>query len=311
VDERVLKALDIDTRRIGGMPFPKTSHERVENGITYDVYGIGSRQGQMCYFPLQDATIDEMMAYEMPDPDKIDRTIIKQWAAQAKYLHENTDYAVVAEHPVFGIFEIGCWMFGFEDYLYRCAAEPEMVHAFSERILDYQKKVIAMYYEEIGPYIDCTTSGDDFGTQNGLFMSRKMFNELVFPYLKERISYTKKYTDAFFKHHTCGSVFDIIPDLIGCGVEILNPIQPGAYQMEPERIKAAYGDKITFWGGIDTQHLLTEGTPEQIRAEVGRILSILDVNGGYILSSAHTIQEDVPAVNLLAMFEGAKAYYQK
>ena len=141
-------------------------------------------------------------------------------------------------------------------------------------------------------------------------MSRKMFCDLIKPYLKERIAYTKKFTDAFYKHHTCGSVFELIPDIIDCGVSILNPIQPGVYQMEPERLKAAYGDRLTFWGGIDTQHLLTEGSPEQIREEVGHVLSILDVNGGYILSSAHTIQSDVPAENLLAMFEGAREYYK-
>ena len=314
VDERVLKALDIDLCRIGGMPTPATSHNREENGILYDAYGIGYKMTnghyEICHNPLRDADIDEMMAYELPDADNLDRNLIERWADEAKYLHENTDYAVVAEHPVLGVFEIGCWLFGFDDYLYRCAAEPELVHAFSQRILNYQKKVIEVYYGALGRYIDCTTSGDDFGTQNAPFMSRKMFCDLIKPYLKERIAYTKKFTDAFYKHHTCGSVFELIPDIIDCGVSILNPIQPGVYQMEPERLKAAYGDRLTFWGGIDTQHLLTEGSPEQIREEVGRILSILDVNGGYILSSAHTIQSDVPAENLLAMFEGAREYYK-
>ena len=79
--------------------------------------------------------------------------------------------------------------------------------------------------------------------------------------------------------------------------------------MEPERLKKDFGDKIAFWGGIDTQHLLPEGSPEEIKAEVKRILSILDVNGGYILSTAHTVQPDVPAENIIAMFEGAKEYY--
>lgn len=315
VDERVLEALDIDLRSVGGMPIPSTSHVREENGVVYDAYGIGRRMVnghyEICLHPLRDATIDEMLAYEMPEAENIDTACIRQWAQQARQLKENTTYAVVAEHPVLGVFELGCWMFGFDDYLYRCAAEPELVHAFSQRVLEFQKKVIDVYYGALGPYIDCTTSGDDFGMQNGPFMSNDMFRELIKPYLKERIAHTKKYTDAYYKHHTCGSVFGLIPDLIDCGVDILNPIQPGAYQMEPERLKAAYGDKICFWGGIDTQHLLTEGTPAQIKAEVGRILSILDVNGGYIFSSAHTIQQDVPAQNLLAMFEGAKEYYQK
>lgn len=313
VDERVLEALQIDTRRVGGMPTPPTSHIREENGIVYDAWGMGNRDvgGHMeiCYNPLKDASIDEMMAYEFPDPDKIDRHQIQLWAEQAKYLHEKTNYAVIGEHPVLGVFELGCWMHGFDDYLYRLAAEPEYVHAFSQRVLEYQKKVIEVYYSALGRYLDCTTSGDDFGTQTGPFMSQNMFDEFITPYLKERITYTRQFTDAFYKHHTCGSVHSFIPSLIDCGVDILNPIQPGVYMMECERLKKDFGDKIAFWGGIDTQHLLTEGSEEDVKNEVKHILSVMDKNGGYILSSAHTIQYDVPAQNVIAMFRGAEEYY--
>ncbi len=313
LDERVLEALDIDTRRIGGMPTPPTSHCRTENGVVYDSWGIGytATNGHMeiCSNPLRDCTIDEMMAYEFPDPEKIDRKWIDLWTEQAKYLHENTDYAVIAEHPVLGVFELGCWMFGFDDYLYRLAGEPELVHAFSERMLDYQKKVIDLYYGALGSYIDCTTSGDDFGTQTGPFMSTEMFEDLIKPYLKERIAYTRQYTDAFYKHHTCGSVYDLIPSLIDCGVDILNPIQPGVYKMECERLKESFGSKITFWGGVDTQHLLPEGSVQEVKEEVKHLLSVLDKNGGYILSPAHTIQYDVPARNVLAIYQGADEFY--
>lgn len=313
VDERILERFDIDLRRIGGMPIPRTSHVRSENGVTYDPFGIGCRpvngHSEICFNPLRDADLDTVMTYELPDPEKIDLRQIDAWAAQAQWLHENTDYAVVAEHPVLGVFEIGCWMFGFDDYLYRLAAEPEVVHAFSQRILALQKRTIEIYYGALGPYIDCTTSGDDFGTQRGPFMSPEMFRELVKPYFKERVAYTRRFTKAFFKHHTCGSVHALIPDLIDCGVDILNPIQPGVYMMEHERLKNDFGDRLTFWGGIDTQHLLPEGSPEQVRAEVQRILSIMDVSGGYILAPAHTIQPDVPAENLIALYDGAREFY--
>ena len=313
LDERILTALGIDTRRIGGMPTPPTSHCRKENGVMYDSWGIGYREIdgrlEICENPLRDGTIDEMMAYEFPDPEKVDRKLIQTWASQAEMLHRQTDYAVVAEHPVLGVFELGCWMFGFDDYLYRLAGEPEMVHAFSRRVLDYQKKVIDIYYGALGRYIDCTTSGDDFGTQNGPFMSNAMFQEFIYPYLKERVSYTKQYTDAFYKHHTCGSVYSFIPMLIECGVDILNPIQPGVYMMECERLKTEFGDRLTFWGGIDTQHLLNEGTEQDVKDAVKHILSIMDQNGGYILSPAHTIQYDVPAQNLIALYRGGDEYY--
>lgn len=314
VDERILTALDIDTRRIGGMPTPVTPHCRKENGITYDSWGIGYKEidGRMeiCENPLRDCTIDEMMAYEFPDPEKVDRKLIQTWAEQAKMLHEQTDYAVVAEHPVLGVFELGCWMFGFDDYLYRLAGEPEMVHAFSQRVLDYQKKVIDIYYSALGRYIDCTTSGDDFGTQNGPFMSNEMFKEFIYPYFKERVAYTKQYTEAFYKHHTCGSVYSFIPMMLECGIDILNPIQPGVYMMECGRLKEEFGDRLTFWGGIDTQHLLNGGTEQEVKDVVKETLSVMDINGGYILSPAHTIQYDVPAQNLIALYRGADEYYE-
>lgn len=90
-------------------------------------------------------------------------------------------------------------------------------------------------------------------------MSNAMFDEFIRPCLKERIAYTKCYTDAFYKHHTCGSVYTFIPAMIDCGVDILNPVQPGVYQMECERLKADFGDRLAFWGGLDTQHLLPGG----------------------------------------------------
>ncbi len=315
VDERVLQALDIDTRRIGGMPTPVTRHCRREGNVWYDSWGIGYREinghAEMCHHPLKDATIDAVMAYELPDATRIDMTRVRTWAEEAEHLQTKTDYAVIAEHPVFGVFEIGCWMFGFDDYLYRLAAEPEVVHAFSRRILDYQKQVIAAYYSALGRFIDCTTSGDDFGTQTGPFMSTAMFDELVMPYFKERVEFTKTFTGAFFKHHTCGSVHNLIPSLINCKVDILNPIQPGVYHMEHARLKKDFGDRIAFWGGIDTQHLLPEGSADDVKAEVRRVLAIMDRNGGYILSPAHTIQRDVPAENVMAIYDGARAYYAR
>jgi len=311
IDERILAALDIDTRLVGGMPTPTTCHCRREHEIFYDNWGIGRRMcnGHMeiCHNPLKDAGIDEVMAYEFPNPANVDMHRVRLWARQAEYLHTHTDYAVIAEHPVLGVFELGCWMFGFDDYLYRLAGEPEAVHAFSGRVLAYQKEIIRKYYGALGRWVDCTTSGDDFGTQAGPFMSTAMFDGMVRPYLRERVAYTRQFTDAFYKHHTCGSVHNLIPSLIGCGVDILNPIQPGAYKMEPERLKADFGGRIAFWGGIDTQHLLPEGTAEQVKDEVKWVLSIMG-STGYILSPAHTIQCDVPAENVIAIYEGAREH---
>ena len=312
VDERILKCFDIDTRIVGGMPTPQTVHNRVEGKVKFDSYGIGYRpingHYEICLNPLKDATIDEMMAYPLPEAAQVDRKIVKGWGERARYLHENTDYAIIAEHPVLGVFEIGCWLFGFDDYLYRLAGEPELVHAFSKRILDYQKEVIDVYYTELGPWIDCTSSGDDFGMQSGPFMSAAMFNECIAPYFSQRIAHTKKYTDAFYEHHSCGSIHSLIPALVHCGVDILNPMQSGTFMMEPERLKKDYGQLVSFWGGIDTQQLLPHSSAEKVEEEVQRILAIMGTEG-YILSPAHCIQSDVPVENIAAIYNGARKFY--
>jgi len=313
LDERILQKLDIDTRLTGGFPVPKSCHTEKHPGGFTDEWGIGySLVGghyEITKNPLRGMNIDEIRKYPFPRAEDIPAKVYRQYADHARYLHEQTDYVIVAQHPCYGVFELGCWMFGFDDFLCRCAAEPETVVWFFEKILSYQKGVIKPYYEALGRYIHCTTSGDDFGTQRGMFMSLSMFKQLIAPFFSERIAYTKSFTDAFFQHHTCGSVFELIPTLIQCGVDILNPIQPGAAQMEPEKLKNEYGDKLVFWGGIDTQELLVNGSVEEVKSAVADILRLFGNTGGYILSPAHCIQDDVPAANIIAIYDGAREFY--
>ena len=118
VDERILEALDIDTRHVGGFPpMPDTRHRRDENGVHYNNWGIGFREvfghWEMVHFPLKDATLDTIMAHEFPDADRIDMSAVQRWADEAAHLRRATDYALVAEHPVFGVMEIACWLFGY------------------------------------------------------------------------------------------------------------------------------------------------------------------------------------------------------
>lgn len=309
-DEAVLRALDTDIRDVGGVLSPPSELARqVSDTEMTDCWGIGYRWNGHHYEavgrPLAGATLDDLERYPWPDPDRIDPGVYDGLREKARRLFEETPYVVCARHPVLGVFELGCWMCGFDDFLYRMAAEPEFVHRFFEIILGYQKRVIAAYYGAVGAYVHYTTSGDDFGTQTGPFLSPRMFRQVVRPYFEERIGYTRRFTDAAFFHHTCGSVFTLIPDLIEAGVDILNPIQPHATDMEPERLKQAFGDRLTFYGGVDTQVLLPRGTPEEVEASVREVIGVLGRGGGYILSAAHTLQEDVPPENVVAMYRAA------
>jgi len=315
LDERVLGYFDIDIRRVGCIVVPENDlARRVSDNAYIDEWGI-KRVWTGTYWdivdpPLRGASIDDLESYPWPDPLRIDLDSIERLQEEAKRLFNETPYVVSAEHPVYGVFELGCWMCGFDDFLMRMAIEPQFVHRFFEIILDYQKKVIDIYYGALGPYIHFTTSGDDFGTQASTMMSPEMFRELIKPYFAERIAYTKQYTSAAFFHHSCGSVYAIIPDLIDCGVEILNPIQPRARDMEPDRLKAEFGDQLTFYGGVDTQELLPRGDSEEIDREVRRLLDCMSSNGGYVFAAAHNLQGDVPPESIVAMFDSAKRYFE-
>lgn len=313
-DERILKYLDVDFRRVGDILEPESilAKRRNNNEFT-DCWGV-TRIYTGLYWdiknpPLRGASIEDLDKYPWPRAEKIDIKIIDEFREQAKRLYNETDFVVCAEHPVYGVLELGCWMCGFDDFLLKMALEPEFVVKFFDKVIEYQKSVIELYYGAIGDYIHLTTSGDDFGTQTGSFMSPDMFDRLIKPYYKERIAYTKKFTKAYYFHHTCGSVYSLIPHLIDAGVDILNPIQPGARDMEPEKLKKAYGDSITFWGGIDTQYVMPRGTIGDVKSEVYRVMDVMAQNGGYVLAPAHNIQPDVPAENIIALYDAGKEYF--
>ncbi|HBN84274.1 MAG TPA: methyltransferase, partial [Clostridiales bacterium] len=312
IDERILQYFDIDTRSVGKILRPlNSSYRRVSDVEYFDEWGIKrvftGKYWEHASTPLKGATLSDLDQYPFPDPNSIDEEELDEIEKQAADLYENTDYVICGEHPIYGVFELGCWLCGFEDYLTKMALDTDFIKKFSEIILNYQMIVIEKYYKRIGKYIHYTSSGDDFATQNGLFMSPQMFKDLIKPYLAQRINHTKKYTDAYFLHHSCGSVYPIIQDLIDCGVEILNPIQTKARDMDAERLSTSFGGKIVFHGGIDTQEILPFGTKEQIQGEAVRVVNTLWRNGGYIAATTHNIQEDVPPENIVTLFETLKS----
>jgi uroporphyrinogen decarboxylase len=310
-DERILQALDIDFRRVGRLIASGDRPLAGRPGYQVDMWGVvrawTGRYWDIVTSPLKGASLDDLEGFPWPDPAAvIDESELDSFRTEARRLWEKTDFVVVAEHPVYGVFELACWMCGFEDFLWRLAADKPFVHALFKRLLAFQKEFIRPYYQAVGDFIHLTTSGDDFGMQTGPFMAPARFRELIKPYFAERISFTHQWTPAHFWHHTCGSVYDLVPDLIEAGVEILNPIQPGAHKMEPERLKADFGDRLCFHGGFDTQQVLPFGSEDDIRREIARVMDAMKPGGGYIFSAAHNIQDDVPAANVVTLFREAR-----
>lgn len=309
---RVQEALHADFTNVGYIFSPPSPYTRTAGNKAWDCWGV-ERTDTGLYWditksPLRDADIADLDGFHWPQAKDVPQAEFDAIAERAKRLWYEDGRVVIGEHPTYGCLELGCWMCGFDDFLYRLLAEPEFVERFFEHVWVYQRDIIERYYTAVGPYIHLTSSGDDFGTQNGPFLSPQCFRELIAPMYKKRIALTKQMTHARFFQHTCGSVYRLMDQFVEVGIDILNPIQPGAFEMEPERLKRDFGDKLTFWGGIDEQGLLTKASPDEVYAETRRVLGILGKDGGYVLSPSHNLQVDVPTENILAMYRAAVEY---
>ena len=310
IDERILQWAGTDFRSVGAIVDLPSKHTRTISPLTYvDCWGVRrdliDGEWQITQYPLRGASLDDLRAFQWPAA-RVDEKLLEKWENRARELRQENQYVVIAEHPVYGILELGCWMCGYDDFLLKLADDPDFVRAFFDRILEIQLAVIDQYYSLLGPYIDLTTSGDDFGTQRGPLLSPKMFDRLIAPYFTERISRTKALAHCYYWHHTCGSVLMLLENIMNCGVDILNPIQTSAAGMEPRLLKQRFGDRLVFWGAVDVQHFLPRATPEEIPAHIRELVSVLGESGGYVMAPAHQIQDDVPPENIVAWIETAR-----
>ena len=164
---------------------------------------------------------------------------------------------------------------------------------------------------ETGKYMDIVRVGDDIAMQSGPLMSPDVYREMIKPYHKEIFDFIKERTDAKIMYHCCGDVTKLIDDFIEIGVDILNPVQVSAANMDTKILKEKYHGKLVFWGSVDSQKVMPEGTAEEVRAEVRKRIDDLAAGGGFVLSATHNIQSDVPPENIVAMIDEAHRYKGK
>jgi uroporphyrinogen decarboxylase len=164
------------------------------------------------------------------------------------------------------------------------------------------------YLEAVGDCIDVVVVSDDLGGENGPLISPELYRELVKPAQKKLWQFIKSNTEAYLFLHSCGSIYRFIPDLIEIGVDILNPIQVAAKDMDTRRLKDEFGDKLIFWGGIDTQRILPFGSPEDVESEVKKRIADMAPGGGYVLTAVHNIQAGVSPENICMMYDAARKW---
>jgi hypothetical protein len=160
-------------------------------------------------------------------------------------------------------------------------------------------------YQVVGDRVAVVyVSGTDFGMQTGPFISLETYRALYKPFHKRVNDWVHGHTSWKTFIHSCGSVMDLAEDFIEAGFDILNPVQCSAARMDPARLKAEFGDRMTFWGGgVDTQRTLPFGTPDEVRQEVRERIEIFGPGGGFVFNTIHNVQPQVPIENLMAMLE--------
>jgi uroporphyrinogen decarboxylase len=185
-------------------------------------------------------------------------------------------------------------------------SEKRKLARFLDCLTEVHIEKLSRLLPHLRGWVQILVVGDDLGMQSGPQMSRDMYRELFLPRHKRIYRYAKEQSGAHIFLHCCGGVYQLIPDLIEAGVEILNPVQTSARHMEPERLKREFGRDLTFWGGgCDTQHVLAYGTPEEVRKDVRRRLETFMPGGGYVWNQVHNVMADVPPENVVAMLDAA------
>lgn len=202
----------------------------------------------------------------------------------------------------FCMFERSWSLMGMENVLMSMIANPDELEELYDKICDYFIRLvdIALEYDIDGVYF-----GDDWGQQKGLIMGSSHWRRFIKPRMA-RLYARVKAKGKYIVQHSCGDCHEIFPDLIEIGLDCYQTFQPEVYDIV--KMKALYGDKLAFWGGISTQQCLPNATPEEVREECARIISALEKNGGLIIAPTHALAMDVPAENILAMVEFFKQY---
>ena len=207
------------------------------------------------------------------------------------------------------LFEWGTFIRRMDNFLMDLLAEPEQVHKFLDALMDIHMDTLAKTCEAVGDIIDVIKFGDDLGTTNGPFISNETYREFFKRRHKMLCDYVKANSSMHTMLHSCGGIYELIPELIEAGFEILNPVQINALNMEPKRLKNEFGREITFWGGgCDTKSILNHASPQQVKDHVKHNLEIFSKGGGYVFNTVHNIMPDVPPENIIAMFEAVHEF---
>lgn len=307
-----------------------------EKGVTY-CYPQGDRTAKPsmklpaggCFFD----NIDRSPDYDEDDLDPrrdfgedfkvFDDETARYLEKESKRLYEETDYGIVGMCGGGGFGDVAMipgahvknptGIRKMEDWLVAHILYPDYILEVFEMQAEVALKNLEIYRQAVGDRVQVVwISGTDFGTQNSEFMSPETYRKFYKPFQKRINDWVHKNTNWKTFYHTCGSIVNLLDDMVEAGIDILNPVQCSAARMDPKMLKEKYGEKLIFWGGgVDTQGVLPFGTPEEVRAQVKERLDIFSKGGGFVFNTIHNIVAKTPVENLIAMYETVREYNER
>ena len=294
--EDVLNHYQIDTRCIHLKAGLLSTSREMPDGTYYDAFGIRWKKASFYYDaierPLAGKTIKDLDT--APWPERYDAGKVAGLREEARALYENTDYCLVADIPGLGPFEGACFTRGHDQFCMDLYLDIPFAEALLDKITDTIIAFWDQFLDKVGDYVQVCAQGDDVGMQSSPFISPDMYRRFVKPRQKRLFDFIHSKTDAKIFYHSCGSVYDLIPDFIEIGVDILNPVQRSAAKMDIEVLKREFGKDIYFWGGgIDVQQQLPYLSLPEIEDVVKRTIDILGPGGGFVFFPSHNIQADI------------------
>jgi len=311
-DKRVLELLNIDicVVHIGRSREHKSiNYSESSSGIIENEWGISRKNigdySQIVHNPLSDSTIDDLKNFHWPDP--FDPRRVWGLHEKAKKLFKNTDYAIKLADPMSLFNGISCMLRGFEEFMLDLITNEKFVFALVEKELELLMGFYGTALDAVGQYVQIVETSDDYGMQNGPMFSPSLYKKFFKKAHRKLNDFIKSKTKAKILFHSCGSARAFIPDFIDAGIDILNPIQTSAADMNLKEIKKEFGKYLCFHGGIDVQRVLSGGLKE-IEENIKEIIGIMSIGGGYILAPTHNIQPDIPPGNIVAMYKYVRKY---
>jgi len=297
--ESLFKRLHIDPGcSVGGRyigPTPPPGEDIFGNRYRDITYATGT-YNECVHHPLAKYTSVEEIErnYRWPNPDWWDYSHI----AKEIVGHEDLPVKGGGSEP----FLKYCQLRGLEQGFIDLVENPEIVHYCLDKLFDLAYINTQRIYEQIPGKVLVSYIAEDMGSQEGLLFSPKQIHTFLLPRMKRMMDLAHQ-AGAFVFHHSDGAVRPIIPDMIGAGIDVLNPIQWRCRGMEREGLKRDFGDKLVFHGAVDNQQTLAFGTVDDVRQEVMDNLRILGAGGGYIIAPCHNIQAVSPPENVVAMYD--------